>query len=586
MSLQPSPLPPVPEATARVARAAFRRPALCMRLRDELGVLYEDADFAALFPTRGRPALPPWRLALVTVLQFLEGLSDRQAAEAVRARIDWKYALSLELSDPGFDFSVLCEFRARLVAGGQELLLLDRMLDHFTARGLVTARGRQRTDSTHVLGAVRKLHRLELLAETLRAALNALAAAAPAWLRGVAPPAWYERYGRRVEETRLPRVGAARDAYTRAVGADGAALLAAPVAPGARPALAALPAVATPREVWAQQFEPAGPNDRPPARAPRAARSAPRPSDAPPASPPPPASRGSGEGAGTLRLRDVRTRPRAAALLVSPYDRDARYRSKGGPAWVGYMVHLSETCDAGRPRLVTHVDTTPASAHEATRTMAIHDALAAKALTPAEHLVDGAYVSGAVLVQGHDTHAIALVGPPPPDTSGLRPGSGFGVADFVLDWAAERAICPRGVASLSWKRYGDPVGRPYIAIHFPGPACAACPVRAACIRQRGRGGRNLVVHPEAEHTALTAARARFASPEGQALYDLRAGVESTISQAVRVFGLRRARYRGLPKTRLQHAATAAALNLARVTAWLDARPLAPTRVSRFARLAA
>jgi transposase len=211
---------------------------------------------------------------------------------------------------------------------------------------------------------------------------------------------------------------------------------------------------------------------------------------------------------------------------------------------------------------VTHVDTTPASAHEATRTAAIHDALAAKALTPAEHLVDGAYVSAATLVHGATAHAIALVGPPPPDTGGLSAGSGFGIAAFALDWAAERAICPRGVASLSWKRHEcteryDGVPRAYIAIHFPGPACAACSARAACIRQRGRGGRDLVVHPEAEHTALTAARARFASAEGQTLYDLRAGVEGTISQAVRVFGLRRARYRGLRKTRLQHAATAA-----------------------------
>jgi transposase len=118
MSLQPSPIPPVPARTAAVARAAFRRPPLPVRLRDELGTLYEDADFAALFPARGQPALPPWRLAVVTVLQFLEGLSDRQAADAVRARIDWKYALSLELSDPGFDYSALSEFRARLVAGG------------------------------------------------------------------------------------------------------------------------------------------------------------------------------------------------------------------------------------------------------------------------------------------------------------------------------------------------------------------------------------------------------------------------------------------------------------------------------------
>ena len=116
--------------------------------------------------------MTPWRLALVTVFQFLEHLSDRQAADAVRARIDWKYALGLELTDPGFHFSVLGEFRARLVAGGAEHLLLDTMLEHFKARGLVKARGKQRTDSTHVLAAVHDLHLLELVAETLRATLD------------------------------------------------------------------------------------------------------------------------------------------------------------------------------------------------------------------------------------------------------------------------------------------------------------------------------------------------------------------------------------------------------------------------------
>jgi len=597
VSLQPSALPPIPDETTRVAHAAFRRPPLCVRLRDELGALYEDADFATLFPTRGRHALPPWRLALITVLQFLEGLSDRQAAEAVRARIDWKYALSLELGDAGFDFSVLSEFRARLAVGGHELLLLDRMLERFAACGLLKARGRQRTDSTHVLAAVRSLHRVELLGETLRAALNAIATAAPAWLRGVAPAEWYERYAQRVEDAHLPRSAAARDAYVRTVGADGAALLAALDAPGTPPALAALPAVTALRTVWAQQFEPAGPHDGPPAqrtRAPRASmrsseskpvRSASASSEEPPATAPKQAS----DGGGAVRLRSARTRPKAAQLVVSPYDADARYRVKRATTWVGYMVHLSETCDAERPRLITHVDTTPASAHEVTRTVAIHDALAAKALAPAEHLVDSAYVSAATLVHGASAHAITLVGPPPPDTSGQhrRPGgAGFGVADFTLDWAAERAVCPRGVASLSWTRYADPSHRPYVRIHFPGPACAACAARSACIQQRGRGGRTLVVHPEAEHAALTAARTRMASAEGEALYALRAGVEGTISQAVRAFGLRQARYCGLPKTRVQHAATAAALNLARVAAWLEERPLASTRVSRFARLAA
>src|SRR5918912_1899334 len=238
MSLKPSPIAPVPEETARVARAAFRKGNALLKLRDELGTIFADADFADLFPKRGQAGLAPWRLALVTLLQFRETLSDRQAAEAVRARIDWKYLLGLELTDPGFDHSVLCEFRARLLAGSAEERLLERVLEACRDLGLVKARGRQRTDATHVLAAVRKLNRLELVAETLRAALNATAAAAPDWLRELAPPAWYERYGRRIEDTRLPKGEANREAYARQVGEDGFHLLDALEASGAPDGLA------------------------------------------------------------------------------------------------------------------------------------------------------------------------------------------------------------------------------------------------------------------------------------------------------------------------------------------------------------
>ena len=192
MSLHPEPIGEVPAETARVSRAAFPKGILVTRLRDEFSALYQDEDFRKLYPARGQPGLAPWRLALVTVLQFLEQLSDRQAADAVRSRIGWTYALGLELTDPGFHFSVLTEFQARLVAGVAEHLLLDRMLECFTTRGLVKARGKQRTDSTHVLGAVHDLHLLELVAETLRAALDDLAAVVPDWLRGVAQPEYIQ----------------------------------------------------------------------------------------------------------------------------------------------------------------------------------------------------------------------------------------------------------------------------------------------------------------------------------------------------------------------------------------------------------
>src|SRR3954466_1362768 len=258
MLLQPPVIQPVPEETVRVARAAFRKGNPLLKLRDELGTIFSDEGFADLFPRLGQPGLPPWRLALVTLLQFRENLPDRQAAEAVRARIDWKYLLGLELADPGFDHSVLCEFRSRLLEGSAEERLLGKLLEGCQARGLLKARGRQRTDTTHVLASIRVLNRLELLGETLRAALNELAAAAPDWLRGAAPRAWHERYGRRVEDDRLPRSAAEREAYARAVGEDGFALLDRLDEPATPEGLRSLPAVEVLRHVWARHLVPAG----------------------------------------------------------------------------------------------------------------------------------------------------------------------------------------------------------------------------------------------------------------------------------------------------------------------------------------
>src|SRR6266446_3210891 len=248
MSLRPPPLEPVPAETARVARAAFPKGHPYLTLRDALGTIFQDEDFTTLFPAWGQPGLPPWRLALVTIMQFRENLADRQAAEAVRARIDWKYLLSLELTDPGFDFSVLSEFRDRLLAGSAAELLLDKLLERCRAMGWLKARGRQRTDSTHVLAAIRVLNRLELVAETLRAALNAVATVAPDWLQGLAPLVWYERYGKRIEDTRLPQGQAKRDAYAQTVGEDGFHLLDALDAPETPEGLRELPIITTLRQ--------------------------------------------------------------------------------------------------------------------------------------------------------------------------------------------------------------------------------------------------------------------------------------------------------------------------------------------------
>ena len=149
----------IPEETIRVAHAAYPHGNPLMKMRDALGPIYQDQAFVSLFPHNGRGVEAPWCLALITVLQFMEELSDRQAADAVRGRIDWKYLLGLELTDPGFDASVLCEFRKRLVQGKAEHLLLDALLALCKERGWLKARERQRTDSTHVLAKIRAINR-------------------------------------------------------------------------------------------------------------------------------------------------------------------------------------------------------------------------------------------------------------------------------------------------------------------------------------------------------------------------------------------------------------------------------------------
>lgn len=254
MSLHPTTPPAVPVVTAAVARAAFPPGSPYLTLRDALGAVFPDAQSAGLFARRGQPGEAPWRLALVTLLQYAEDLSDRAAADAVRSRIDWKYLPGLELTDAGFDASVLSEFRGRLGAGGAEEVLLTTPLAVCRERKLLTPRGRQRTDSTHMLGAVRALNRVECVGTTLRAALNALAVAAPEWLRAHSDPAWVERYGRGVDHYRLSATDAARQAYAEQIGRDGHALLAAVAAPDAPAWLRELPAVETLRRVWVQNF--------------------------------------------------------------------------------------------------------------------------------------------------------------------------------------------------------------------------------------------------------------------------------------------------------------------------------------------
>jgi len=556
--MQPRPWPEVPEATARVAKAAFRRGgALAIRIRDELGSWYEDADFAVVYPARGKPGLSPAQLAMVTVLQFIEDLTDRQAADAVRGHVDWKYCLGLELEDEGFDASVLPGFRERLVEGGAERVIFDRLLARLKELGLLGAGGRQRTDSTHVLARIRDLNRLELAGETVRAALEALAAAAPGWLAGVIDASWQQVYGQRIDNLRLPESQAAREELAVQYGRDGYWLLEQVHGPGAPGWLAELPAVQALRRIWIQQYH--------------------------------------RDGEKVIR-REEREHglPPGRDRIVSPYDLDARYSEKHGMGWLGYKAHFTETVSdpadddpgTGRPEvpnLVTDVQTTHAAVPDVVMTAPVHDSLEASGLLPGEHAVDSGYVSADLLVSSR-LRGLTLLGPLLAGTSAQARTGGYTADMFAVDWDRRQATCPQGAISSKWAplRQGRD-GKEAISVRFPAVTCRACPARDKCTTAKWTG-RQLYLRPREIHEAVAAARAGQDTRHWKDRYKARAGVEGLMHQATCVTGIRRARYIGLGKTRLEHLAAATAINVVRLDAWYSGKPLDRARTTHLQRI--
>src|SRR5215471_13783565 len=256
-----------------------------------------------------------------------------------------------------------------------------------------------------------------------------------------------------------------------------------------------------------------------------------------------------GPGTGHVRLKPARELPPAADSLESPYDLDARYRRKRGSfVWTGSMVHVSETCGSEEAHLLTHVHTTPATVHEAQCTEPNQQALVDKALAPKEHVVDAASVEAALLVSSHQDHGIDVIGPTRPNVSWQTQVEGaYRREQLTIDWELEQVRCPQGNVSSTWTSQVDSHGTTKISVKFRRRDCDVCPERPRCTRAKTMP-RHLSLHPRMQYAALEAARARFSSETGQELYKRRAGIEGTLSQGVRAFGLRRTRYRGLEKT--------------------------------------
>ena len=535
----------VPEETQEIARAAFPKGNPYMKMRDELGVFYEDKEFVELFSHTGQPALAPWRLMLVMIMQYAENLTDRQAAEAVRGRIDWKYALGMEMRDAGFHYSVLSEFRDRLIENEKESLLLDRMLMRLREKGLLKERGKQRTDSTRIITVARHLNRIGAVVETLRRALNEIATVAPDWLRRQVTEAWFDRYGPRFDNYRLPKEKEALRQLIKEIGQDGYHILSAIQEDAAPTYLKELPGVEILRKVWIQQYF---------------------------------------LDDGEVKWREKGNLPPQHLFIQTPYDVEARNRTKRKHNWTGYTVHLTETCDADSPHVITEVITTSASTNDVDVVTTIHEDLAKKGVLPAEHYVDMGYMSVARLIESKTDHDIDLMGRMMPDTSWqARANAGYAVISFGIDWAKQVVRCPKGKTSIRWQTLTDSSERDYIRVEFDAADCLACSARDVCTKQKKRG-RALQIHPQSEYEVQQKARQRQKTDEFKKKHKIRAGIEGTISQAVGALQMRRSRYRGLAKTHLQHVATAVAMNLYRVIAWLDGSIPAVTRQSRFAAL--
>lgn len=535
MSVRPRSGAVVPELTARMARASNPRGTTAMWVRDHLDGLWDDRDFASWYPRDGRPGLSPAQLATVCVLQFLPNLSDRQAAEAVRCRIDFKYALALELDDPGFHHSVLTDFRDRLCEDDRADQLLSLSLERMRAAGMVTERGRQRSDSTQVLAAARDLTRLELVLEAVRAALEEAAQRAPEVLDGLVDAEWATRYGRPV---RLPSQPTHPVTRLKQAGADARRLLERLTPHQRGPRAEAL------RQIVVQNFLL--------------------------------------DARGRLRPRTEKDgQPKGALRIVTPYDCEARRAIRGNTRWSGYLIHVTETCDTGaQANLITDIATTKPT-RDTEALPGIHARLRARRLLPRQHLLDGGYLSVSLLHRSLRDHRVELVGPV--KASGAwqsKEQSGFTRDDFSIDFDQRQVTCPNGETSHIWLE--PPAMAPYTVARFHPHQCNPCPDRSA--RTRGTAARTVNFLPRPLHELQARNRTDQQDPQWKRLYATRSGVEGTICEFINGHHARRSRYHGIRKTHVQHVLTGIAINIERLasrTTQHPHRPRSPTTFQQY-----
>jgi len=510
----------MPEELARLGRILLPAESPYRLIGDRLYATYHNADFADLYPTEGQPGLQPVDLLFVLAFQALEHLGDRAAADAVRVRLDWKYALHLPLDAPGFNFSVLSEFRDRLIAHDASARLFDRLLADLHTLGVRTRRGRQRTDSLAIHTHMRHLTRVELVVETLRLAIRAVVQADPGWARATLPPTWESAYG---DRSVLERLSAAeRTCRETESGRDGQWLLDRLAAPATPVALMTLPEVVMLRTVWAQQYACCD---------------------------------------GQVVFRDLRGGYDGAAQVQTPHDPHARWSKKGAQQWVGDKVQVSETDDADQPHLITDSALTRSVEADTTALTAIAARQAARDVLPRERFVDQGYMSGGTLrdatARGEELLGPVRTGDPAPQA---HRADGITQDQFQVDDVARTAICPAGATAV-----GQVHADGTLRFRFAAIGCRACPLRARC--WSGRGGRGVTISPG--HVAVVAARTRQETDAFKTAYRAhRGGVEGCLSALVRGHGIRVNRSIGRAKNQVRALMVGVAVNLRRSAGWL------------------
>ncbi|MEU9015044.1 transposase [Streptomyces sp. NPDC048479] len=398
---------------------------------------------------------------------------------------------------------------------------------------------------------MRSLNRMEFVGETLRAALEALAAAAPDWLAPLIDSSWVERYGAKVDSYRFPKGQNVRQEWAEQVGRDGFTLLDTADQATAPLWLREIPAMKVLRRAWDQQYH---------------------------------------RDAEEVRWREGKDLPPGGRRLASPYDLDARYGIKRGSGWTGFKTHLTETCEPDSLHVITNVETTSATVDDTEMTEVIHQHLDKRQLLPDEHVVDAGYVTAAHILTARDDHSITLLGPVGADTHHAQRGNGEQAPDltqaaFQVNWDAKQVTCPEGSVSISWSDQRKPSGTPIARIHFALKDCGPCPLRPRCTKAtNGKWGRSLTLLPREQQEVLARQRAEQQTEEWKTRYNIRAGVEGTIAQAARRTHRRRTPYHGQAKTHLANLLSATAINLIRLDAWANGTPLGETRTSHLVRL--